>query len=158
MVAFLSDVETAPWTSPTPPTVAALTDTLVITKGGDGAIEYSSSGECIRHIPAVSVQNVVDTNGAGDTFATSYMLALAHGVSDPGAEAALAASRAVTLQQSCKPACVAEGLAGAVSLREHQDGRAGFWVGDKGLEGVKEKAGAWWGRIVDWGTKEWSNV
>ncbi len=47
----------------------------------------------------------VDTNGAGDTFATMYMLALARGDKDPGAFAALAASRAVMQPQSCKPDC-----------------------------------------------------
>jgi hypothetical protein len=47
----------------------------------------------------------VDTNGAGDTFATVYMLALARGEKDPGVTASLAASRAVMQPQSCKPDC-----------------------------------------------------
>jgi hypothetical protein len=47
----------------------------------------------------------VDTNGAGDTFATAYMIAALLGDEDPGATAAWAASRAVLQPQSCKPHC-----------------------------------------------------
>lgn len=55
------------------------------------------------------VQQVVavDTNGAGDTFATAYMLALASGSVNPGREAAVAAGCAVTKPQvkflDCSP-------------------------------------------------------
>ena len=52
----------------------------------------------------------VDTNGAGDTFATSYMLALAAGDSSPGHTASWAASRAVQQPQNCKPACVTSAI------------------------------------------------
>lgn len=48
----------------------------------------------------------VDTNGAGDTFATAYMLALASHSLQPGAIANWAASRAVQQPQSCKPSCI----------------------------------------------------
>lgn len=43
----------------------------------------------------------VDTNGAGDTFATAYMLALALRDPHPGATANWAASRAVLRPQVC---------------------------------------------------------
>lgn len=56
------------------------------------------------------VDAVADTNGAGDTFATAYMLALASGWRSPGGFANWAASRAVMRPQSCKPQCVQEGL------------------------------------------------
>lgn len=52
----------------------------------------------------------VDTNGAGDTFATAYMLALARRAHSPGAVANWVASRAVMQAQSCKPQCVLDGI------------------------------------------------
>ena len=52
----------------------------------------------------------VDTNGAGDTFATAYMIALAAQDSNPGQRASWAASRAVQQPQSCKPQCVTEAI------------------------------------------------
>ncbi len=52
----------------------------------------------------------VDTNGAGDTFATAYMIALAARDSNPGQKASWAASRAVQQPQSCKPHCVTEAI------------------------------------------------
>jgi len=52
----------------------------------------------------------VDTNGAGDTFATAYMIALAARDSSPGQKASWAASRAVQQPQTCKPHCVTEAI------------------------------------------------
>ena len=52
----------------------------------------------------------VDTNGAGDTFATAYMLALARHARSPGTDANWVASRAVMHAQACKPQCVLEGI------------------------------------------------
>jgi len=54
----------------------------------------------------------VDSNGAGDTFATAYMIALAQGHPDPGHAAAWTASRAVMAPQSCKPGCAGDALIG----------------------------------------------
>jgi hypothetical protein len=51
------------------------------------------------------VPQAVDTNGAGDTFATSFMIALMRGDPNPGRTAAWAASRAVMQPQTCKPRC-----------------------------------------------------
>ncbi len=48
---------------------------------------------------------MADTNGAGDTFATVFMLALMRGARNPGATASWAASRAVMQPQTCKPQC-----------------------------------------------------
>ena len=52
----------------------------------------------------------MDTNGAGDTFATAYMLALARHARSPGADANWVASRAVMHEQACKPQCVLDGI------------------------------------------------
>ena len=146
---FLSDVETNPWKDPLPEQVAGMTDSFLITKGGDGALEYTSFGQSSWHVPAVPVSPVVDTNGAGDTFATAYMLASALGSPDPGSEASHAASRTVQLEQKCKPACVTSGLRGVVSAPEWPayapQGRVGYWLGQmKGhLYGLWESAGEW---------------
>jgi hypothetical protein len=53
----------------------------------------------------MQVPQAVDTNGAGDTFATSFMIALMRGDAHPGRTAAWAASRAVMQPQTCKPRC-----------------------------------------------------
>ena len=56
------------------------------------------------------VEAVADTNGAGDTFATAYMLAQAARWPSPGTFANWAASRAVMMPQACKPHCVQHAL------------------------------------------------
>lgn len=53
----------------------------------------------------LQVPQAVDTNGAGDTFATAFMIALMRGDANPGHTAAWAASRAVMQPQTCKPRC-----------------------------------------------------
>ena len=58
----------------------------------------------------LQVDSVADTNGAGDTFATAYMLALQSGWPSPGSFANWAASRAVMMPQDCKPHCVQQGM------------------------------------------------
>lgn len=55
--------------------------------------------------PPPQVPHAVDTNGAGDTFATVYMLAAMRGDPSPGSTASWAASRAVLQPQTCKPRC-----------------------------------------------------
>jgi hypothetical protein len=56
---------------------------------------------------------VLDTNGAGDTFATAYMLAAAAGFDSPISVAHWAGGAAVSRPQACKPACVADALRAA---------------------------------------------
>lgn len=80
-----------------------MADIFVVTKGGDGATEITAYGS--TDIPALRV-DVVNTNGAGDTFATAYMLAKLRGARNPGEEASFAASRAVMQPQQCKPGCI----------------------------------------------------
>jgi hypothetical protein len=95
---FLSDVETDAWPEGTVQAVAAASARLVVTKGEHGADELSPGGTVSR-IPTTPVAAVADTNGAGDTFATAYMVALMRGYADPGAVASWAASRAVMQPQ-----------------------------------------------------------
>eukprot|EP00798_Chlamydomonas_sp_ICE-L_P028632 gene28630-31799_t len=66
---------------------------MLITQGKRGAVEINSTGD--HFIPPQDTPYVSDTNGAGDTFATSYMLHLALGAGrDPADAASWAASRA----------------------------------------------------------------
>lgn len=53
---------------------------------------------------------MLDTNGAGDTFATAYMLSEAAGHSNPISVAHWAGGMAVSQPQACKPACVTSAL------------------------------------------------
>ncbi len=58
--------------------LAAKVDTLVVTRGADGATAISH-GERIS-IPAAPVAQVVDTTGAGDLFAAGFLTARAKGM------------------------------------------------------------------------------
>lgn len=68
-------------------------DVNVVMKCTTGVSVYQRGREPL-HIPAVSIKPV-DTNGAGDTFATTFMIQLANGMSieDAGMSATWAASR-----------------------------------------------------------------
>ncbi|KAL4452411.1 hypothetical protein ABPG75_008073 [Micractinium tetrahymenae] len=105
---FLSDVETEVWRNGTVEGLAARTRAFLVTRGGEGADEYL--GAARRHHPVFAVDRVVDTNGAGDTFATAYMLAAAAGHSSPISVAHWAGGLAVSQPQACKPACVTDAL------------------------------------------------
>lgn len=100
---FLSDVETDTWAAGDIQHIVHQTARVVVTKGEKGADEYRSDGK--YEIPPSTIPKAVDTNGAGDTFATVYMIALMRGDANPGATASWAASRAVLQPQTCKPQC-----------------------------------------------------
>lgn len=70
-------------------------DTFVITQGDQGALIYNGK-DCI-HIPAFLVP-VVDTVGAGDVFAGTFLYGITHGYSyfDAGHLAGFAASKVVS--------------------------------------------------------------
>jgi ribokinase len=51
---------------------------VVVTLGGDGAVCVSSAGA--THLPAVAVDRVLDTTGAGDAFCGALCAALARGL------------------------------------------------------------------------------
>ena len=110
---FLSDVETDAWPAGAVERVAAKAARVLVTRGDKGADEYAPGAPRPRRIPAVKIAEARDTNGAGDTFAAAYMVALLLGDADPGAAAAWAASRAVMQPQSCKPRCAPALLAAA---------------------------------------------
>lgn len=63
--------------------LAGQVDTLVVTKGPDGAAAYSSSGRV--HVPSEPVAQVVDTTGAGDAFCAGYIHGWLSGLSKEGA-------------------------------------------------------------------------
>lgn len=105
---FLSDVETDPWPQGTIKAMASKSARWLVTRGDQGAHEFSPEGN-VTHLPAVKT-SAVDTNGAGDTFGTAYMMALAVQDERPGHTANWAASRAVLKPQSCKPHCVSDSI------------------------------------------------
>ncbi|GFR40112.1 hypothetical protein Agub_g666 [Astrephomene gubernaculifera] len=109
---FLSDVETDLWSEDWLGLVVAAAERVLITRGSQGATEYNETG--VHAIDVVPVDKVRDTNGAGDTFATGYMVALARGLPDPAHHASWAASRAVMQAQSCKPQCAGDLIEGHV--------------------------------------------
>lgn len=80
--------------------VVSSSDRLLITKGEKGAEEIIK-GQSPVNIDVVKVDKVIDTNGAGDTFATAYMLAIAAHSVDPGLDASRAAAQTVTKPQVC---------------------------------------------------------
>ena len=95
---FLSDVESDPWSEEELTAIVSSCDRLLITKGDKGAEELIGV-QFRRDVEAAKVENVIDTNGAGDTFATAYMLGLAANVEDPAWVASQAAARIVTKPQ-----------------------------------------------------------
>lgn len=129
---FLSDIETASWPYESLKQVVELSRSLVVTMGEKGAkaieaisppgqrsgakqehiLHNSSHAHQIevreRLIPALRVDHVVDTNGAGDVFATGFTVGVAMDDPDPAALASWAASRAVMQPQSCKPLCACD--------------------------------------------------
>ncbi|KAI3438251.1 hypothetical protein D9Q98_000687 [Chlorella vulgaris] len=106
---FLSDVETDTWPNTTVAQLAHRTSRFLVTRGKDGADEYVGCTAVTRH-PVFQVSAVLDTNGAGDTFATAYMLAVAAGHASPVTVAHWAGGLAVSKPQACKPACVTGAL------------------------------------------------
>lgn len=105
---FLSDVETDVWAVGTVANLTQQSARWLVTRGEHGAEEFSHGS--MQHLAPYKVDRVTDTNGAGDTFATAYMLALASGWPSPGSFANWAASQAVRMPQGCKPHCVQQGL------------------------------------------------
>ncbi|CAG9464361.1 unnamed protein product [Pedinophyceae sp. YPF-701] len=102
---FLSDVETDTWPAGAVEELAASTGaTLVITEGAKGAVVLSRGAEGpARRVAPTHVRKVLDTNGAGDSFAAAYLVALQWGVEDAGAAASWAGAAAVARSQGCKP-------------------------------------------------------
>lgn len=58
---------------------------FVITLGADGSIAFDGSRR--QECPAVPVDNVVDTTGAGDAYAAGFLARFAHGAGVPGSMA-----------------------------------------------------------------------
>ncbi len=93
---FLSKEEIYDWRSDDLYALAGRVDRVVVTHGGAGADIYSASRPP-RHVDACSA-NPVNTNGAGDVFATAFMLALHEGESQAGRIASAYAAAAVERQ------------------------------------------------------------
>lgn len=109
VTSFLSDVETEAWRNGTIESLAQRCKEFVVTRGAAGADVYRSNGEREHHAP-FDVEAVVDTNGAGDSFAMAYMYGMSSGHSSPGAIANWAGAQAVSKEQGCKPSCIKEAI------------------------------------------------
>ncbi|KAL6766266.1 hypothetical protein ACKKBG_A35340 [Auxenochlorella protothecoides x Auxenochlorella symbiontica] len=106
---YLSDVETDAWPPGTIEGLAARTARFLVTRGALGADDHERGRRTRR--PPFPVDAVVDTNGAGDCFATGHVLAraaLRHAA--PGAVANWAGGVAVSQPQTCKPACITQAM------------------------------------------------
>jgi hypothetical protein len=71
-IIFLSDVETSKWSPANLQTVVSRSDRVVVTRGTAGATIYRDDQRI--EVPAYPA-DVVDTTGAGDVFATAFILA-----------------------------------------------------------------------------------
>lgn len=91
---FLSDEDTAEWSSGELERVAASLPTMIVTRGADGADVFRAG--VTFHIDAAPA-DTVDTTGAGDVFATTYMFGVAAGMPRPGRLAAALAAAATEL-------------------------------------------------------------
>ncbi|PSC72324.1 sugar kinase [Micractinium conductrix] len=142
---FLSDVEADGWGNGngTVAGLAARTSRFLVTRGGEGADEWT--GPAVQRHPVFDVP-VVDTNGAGDVFATSYMLAAAAGHSDPVKVAHWAGAMAVSQPQACKPACVTDALRDGWQLQPPSRGASWLAVQERLLGHAKLLA-----QLVGWG-------
>jgi len=67
--------------------------TAIVTRGADGAVWMTAGDEHARHHPALAVERVVDTTGAGDVFHGAYALRIAEGAAlDEAVRFAIAAA------------------------------------------------------------------
>ena len=90
---FLSDEEISGWTREDLDAVARRTARVVVTRGAAGADIYYAS-QPPRHVDACAA-TAVDTTGAGDVFATAFMLALHEGEAAAARLASACAAAAV---------------------------------------------------------------
>ena len=116
---FLSDDETSPWSRTDHDAFVRRPGHLVVTHGADGADIYSGAGAPF-HIDA-SPASPIDTTGAGDVFATVFMLSLHDGEHRAARLASAYAAAAVEVAGAAALPARAEMLArldGAVGARE----------------------------------------
>ena len=97
---FLSEDEISGWRSEDFEALTSPTARVVVTRGAAGADIYYASRPP-RHVDACAA-NAVDTTGAGDVFATAFMLALHEG-EDAASRLASAAAAAAVEQRGPAP-------------------------------------------------------
>jgi len=73
--------------------------TVVLTRGGRGALLAGKDGSALRPVEPMVVENVVDTTGAGDTFTAALAVSLAEGknLAEAAHYAAAAGAHSVTI-------------------------------------------------------------
>ena len=102
---FLSDEETSAWPPSAFASILERASRIVVTMGGEGVTIYRRDSPHVPlHVPPVAAQPV-DTTGAGDVFATAFILALSLGLVDGDVAAArLAAGYAAAAVERVGPA------------------------------------------------------
>lgn len=98
---FLSNDETDPWAAGDVEALAARCGRVIVTQGEAGAV-VMSSGETIE-VPPAAAEAVVDTTGAGDVFATAFLLALDGDDADAATAGRLAAGFAAAAVEVSGP-------------------------------------------------------
>ncbi len=94
---FLSAEEIRGCADTLAPSLARACARVVVTEGADGATVHRSDRAPL-HVEAAPAK-VVDTTGAGDVFATAFMIALAAGAEDDAAASLASASAAVSIER-----------------------------------------------------------
>ena len=94
---FLSADEIEGWDSDALRALIDACERVVTTEGAAGAVVHRT-GERSLHVDAAPA-NVVDTTGAGDVFATAYVLAIAAGAADAAAARLASASAAAAIER-----------------------------------------------------------
>lgn len=108
---FLSDVETDVWPPDAVSKVARQSQHLIITRGGAGADQHTPHNpEVPKTFPPYEIADVLDTNGAGDSFAMAFMIAAASRHKFPAEYGNYVGAMAVRKPQSCKPDCIGDAL------------------------------------------------
>ena len=108
---FLSDVETDPWRPDAVSQVARKSESLIITRGRSGADQHMPNNpEVPKTFPRYDTAHVLDTNGAGDSFAMAFMIAAASRHRFPAKYGNYVGAMAVGKPQSCKPDCIGDAL------------------------------------------------
>lgn len=94
---FLSADEIEDWDETALPALVRACARVVVTEGENGATVYRA-GNATLHV-TVAPAEVVDTTGAGDVFATAFMLAIAAGTGDDDAARLASASAAASIER-----------------------------------------------------------
>lgn len=119
---FLSNDETDPWPAGDVEALAARCELVIVTQGAAGALVMSP--EMTVEVSPAAAEAVIDTTGAGDVFATAFLLALDGVGADVGTAGRLAAGFAAAAVEVSGPGPLPTRAAIEARLKQ-QPGAAG---------------------------------